>query len=244
VIHINTSGMAAMQARLARLGSSAPVVVAKALTQTAQDVRKHLQDTMKAVFDRPTPYTQNALYIKPASQSSLSARVWVKDPPRGQHYLLPQIKGGTRDHKKLEAVLRGSGALPTGWFAMPAKAAKFDAYGNMARSQITQIISQLRVARSGSRLRNMARGSGTERRQIAAQRSAGGRFFVIRPGQSTTQPGVYQREFAGRGITPVLIFTQRSPQYASIFDYAGRAQAIAPSRFAVHMRYWLQRSGV
>jgi hypothetical protein len=59
------------------------------------------------------------------------------------------------------------------------------------------------------------------RKQINAQRRAGGRFFVMPPGKRAA-PGVYQREFSGRTITPVVMFV-RSVQYRQRFDFDGVA---------------------
>jgi hypothetical protein len=59
-----------------------PFAVALALTRTAQDVKRAEQAEMRGVFDRPTPFTLNSLFTKPATKQSLEARVWVKDTER------------------------------------------------------------------------------------------------------------------------------------------------------------------
>jgi hypothetical protein len=71
-------------------------------------------------------------------------------------------------------------------------------------------------------------------KQIAAQRKAGGRFFVVPPG-GRIAPGVYQREFAGRGITPVLIFVKRTA-YTRRFDFDGIGQRFAAQRLPLEMK--------
>ena len=48
---------AAMERTLDAIGRQMPFVVAKALTNTAQDVQRALRDAMLRQFDRPTPYT-------------------------------------------------------------------------------------------------------------------------------------------------------------------------------------------
>ena len=52
------------------------------------------------MFDRPTRYTQNSLFLQPATKQKREARVWVKDTERPDHYLLPQINGGNRPLKR------------------------------------------------------------------------------------------------------------------------------------------------
>ena len=105
--------------------------------------------------------------------------------------------------KRAERVLQQTGYLPAGWVTVPGQGARLDASGNMSSGQLMQILSQLRAQTTAGYTRNMAHG----KRGIKAQERAGGRFFVIPPG-GKTQPGVYQREFMGRGITPVLIFVR------------------------------------
>jgi hypothetical protein len=59
--------------------SQLPFVVSKALNATAvmakAAVQKHFQD----VLDRPTPFTQNAVTIRYATKSNLTAFMLVKD---------------------------------------------------------------------------------------------------------------------------------------------------------------------
>jgi len=88
---------------------------------------------------------------------------------------------------------------------------------------VVQVLSQLRIQLVAGSNRNM---SGDARKQIAAQRKAGGRFFVVLPGQGKRQPGIYQRELIGRNITPVFIFV-RSANYKRRFDFDGLSRRVA-----------------
>lgn len=185
--------------------------LARALTKTGVRVKGAEVELMKESFDRPTPYTLKSLFLKPATKKTLAAHVWVKDDSYtgtgtpASRYVLPHIVGGKRSVKRFEKNLQYAGYLPPGWVTVPGQGARLDQYGNVSRGQIIQILSQLRIRLLAGYDRDMARG----RKGIAAQRRAGGRFFVIPPGGST-QPGVYQREFMGRNITPVMIFAQQS----------------------------------
>lgn len=216
--------------------------MATALTRTAVQVRDAVQAEMPRVLDRPTPYTLRQLRYVPARADRLAAAVGFNvvnvtdergstiafrelgpgETPAGK-YLTPQIEGGTRRLKRLEVALRAVGALPDGWLAVPGQGANLDAYGNVSRGQVVQVLSQLRIQLVAGSNRNM---SGDARKQIAAQRKAGGRFFVVNPGQGKLQPGIYQREFIGRNITPVFIFV-RSANYKRRFDFDGLSRRVA-----------------
>lgn len=206
--------------------------VAVALTKTAQLVKEAEVETLKKTLDRPTPYTLKSLYMERATKQKLQARVWFKDESTGSgipatKYLYPHVDGGARAPKRFEKALQAAGHLPNGWLAMPGQGANLDSYGNMSRGQIIQILSQLRVTLTAGYTRNMAFGQ----KSIAPQRKAGGRFFVIKPG-GRTQPGVYQREFFGRGITPVMIFAPESgTDYKARFPFAEVAEKTVSRHF-------------
>lgn len=172
---------------------------------TIFDARKAAQGEMRRAFDRPTAYALNSLYVVPATTSRLVAELDVKDD--AAYFMRPQTEGGARKPMKMiEQTLRAAGVLPAGWFVVPGQGAALDGYGNMLRGQSTQILSQLRVQLVGGFDRAMSRQA---RAQINAQRRAGGRFFVRRVGDGRG-PGVYQREFTGRNVTPVLMFVKRA----------------------------------
>lgn len=213
--------------------------IATALTRTAKVVQDEMRGELRATFDRPTPFTLNAMRMWPATADRLVARVGFRDDGTGgvnaNNYLLPNVEGGERRDKRLEAALRAISALPAGWRAVPGQGAVIDSYGNMSRGQIIQILSQLRVTLTSGFDRNM---STDARRQIAAQRRAGGRYFVIPVGnRSGTQPGVYQREFYGRGITPVMVFVSGA-RYQARWPFWANAQR----RAEAHITREVERS--
>ena len=221
-----------------RLASAA----ATALTYAAKDVQAEVKREMRLVFDRPTPYTMNSLFVRPATAQRLQAEVFFKDDRAGSgtpatKYLLPQVEGGQRRTKRLEVALRAAGRLPEGWFIVPGAGARLDAYGNFSRGQIIQVLSQLRIQLLAGTERNM---SFDARKAINAQRRAGGRFFVIKPG-SKVAPGVYQREFNGRNITPVFIFVRKAA-YRTRLDFYGVARRVTAERLPVHLSRAIQAS--
>lgn len=224
--------------------------LATALTRTAVQVRTEVLASMPRLLDRPTPYTLRQLRYVGATADRLAAAVGFGvasvtdqrgapigyrdlgpgETPAGK-YLQPQIEGGSRRLKRLEVALKAIGALPAGWFSVPGQGASIDAYGGVSRGQIVQVLSQLRVQLVAGSQRNLAAGA----RGIAAQRKAGGRFFVIRPGEGRGQPGIYQREFIGRNVTPVFIFV-KSVAYSKRFDFDRIAGGLAEQNLPVQIQ--------
>ena len=225
--------------------------VATALTRTALKVRDGVRAELPQVFDRPTPFTLNSLFVRAATAQRLQAEVGFKhDSPLGgtaaTKVLRANVDGGPRRLKRLEVALAAIGALPTGWLIVPGQGARLDAYGNVSRGQVVQVLSQLRITLVAGFSRNM---SFNARKQINAQRKAGGRFFVVAPGGKTA-PGIYQREFTGRTVTPVFIFV-KATAYRRRFDFdriaTDIAQREAPAEFdraiADHMARLAARAG-
>lgn len=225
--------------------------VATALTRTAVAARAAVAAEMGRVFDAPTPYTMRQLRYVPATAARPVAAVGFnvvaiqdvmgrvmefRDLGPGQtpagRYLTPQIEGGSRAPKRLEEALRAAGALPKGWFAVPGQGAGLDAFGNMRVGQVRQVLSQLRLQTLAGSSSNMREAG--DAGAIRAQRRAGGRFFVVPPG-GDTQPGVYQREFFGRNVTPVLIFV-RSVTYRRRFDFEGVVSRVARLQLPFQVR--------
>lgn len=208
--------------------------VATGLTRTAVEMKQAVQDELPRVFDRPTPYTLNSIFVRPARADRLQAETFFKDDRAGSgtpatKYLLPQVTGGQRSVKRFEKALQLAGAMPAGWYVVPGQGARLDAFGNISKGQIIQVLSQLRITLTAGFTRNLPQVRGNERKVIGALRRAGGRFFVIKPGEKRGTPGVYQREFAGRTVTPVFIFV-RSVGYRPRFDFDGIAGRVAAER--------------
>lgn len=209
-----------------------PFATAKALTGTAQLVKKALITEMSSAFDRPTPYTLRSLFLSPAKKTKLEARVWLKDDAGkgtpATKYLLPQIEGGGRRHKRFERALAAVGLLPQGMYVVPGEAAKMDAYGNMARGQVVQILSALKAAETyaGHSANRTARSAKRKGRKLAE-------YFVGNPGGGDGKPtGVWQRfGFAyGSAVKPVAIFT-RQPQYRVRYKFYDIAEHVVTTEF-------------
>jgi hypothetical protein len=199
-----------------------PYATALALTRTGQDVKADLEAEMKKVFDRPTPYTLGSLFLKPATKSNLSSMVylreWAGKGTPATKYMSPNIFAQDRNVKRFEAALQRIGVLPSNMYVVPGAGADLDAYGNMSRGQIVQILSYLSAfGEQGYRANMTAKGRA---RLLRGKRGSPGiAYFVAKPG-GRLRHGIYKRTgySGGSTITPVMIFV-RKPTYRSIYRF-------------------------
>lgn len=203
-----------------------------ALTRTAKRVEAAERHEMRDSFDQPTPFTMSGLFVRPATASDLSAEVKLKDfasksSTPAAKYLEAQIKGGARGQKRFERALEAIGALPPGYRVVPGEGAQLDAYGNMSRGQIVQILSYFRAFPEAGYKANMS-----DKRREALQRRQGFAYFVGRPGDRLPL-GVYQRvQFArGTAVRAVMIFV-RNVVYQKTFDFGYVATSTIEQHFA------------
>lgn len=222
--------------RLQGLGRQAPFVAAVSLTRAAQDGQAAIKPEMSKVFDRPTKYALNGTLVKPAKKDNLEARIWVKDQPFGKgtpadRFLLPQIYGGSRGQKGMERMLQRAGLMQSGWYAVPAAGAQLDGNGNVKRSQIVQILSQLKLQR-GAGFESRATGSARSNRTIARQ---GVTYFALAKKRRGLEPGIYlKRQFAqGAAVKPVFIFVS-TVQYRPRLRFFEVGEATVNAQFPRH----------
>lgn len=200
-----------------------PFALALALTRTAEAAKVGVQQEMRQVFDRPTPFTLDALRVQPATKSKPEAAVFFKD--RGGKGLTDaktryghQVFGGQRALKRMEARLRRIGLLGVSEEAVPGQAAKLDGYGNMSRGQIVQILSWFEAFGEAGFSANSTAATRAKRAKGTRSRR-GERFFLKRdrPGR-----GIYRAVRTGFGdvIQPVLMFVSRS-KYKPRLNFEG-----------------------
>lgn len=231
-----------IKAQIAEFGKQAQFAAARALTQTAKDVQGALYREMSQSFDRPTPYTLNSLYVKPATKQALAAEVLPKTDTSGSgspadKYLGPEIFGGDRKLKRLELRLQRVGLMKAGQYAVPGKGAQLDAYGNVSRGQITKILSQLgamldatsnaisqrTLGRLEKRKLLVSRGFGEKRRTVYSQ------YFVARSRKGGEPLGIYQ-VIGGGKVEPVLAFVAK-PTYKVRLPWDQVADKVVAQRF-------------
>lgn len=213
-----------------------PFVTAHALTKTAQDIKAAEIAEMTSVFDRPTRFTLNALYVKPATKTDLSAVVEFKEgfgSIPAWRYLGPQVEGGARAKKAHERRLERAGILRSDEFVVPGKGIKLDAFGNVPGGIIERILSQLGAAEQ----RAGYTANATARSLKRASRRNVGRYFVLRG--TAAADGVYHR-ISVREAVPVLMFV-KAPRYQKRFAFYEIGARVFDERFALRYREGFQR---
>jgi hypothetical protein len=230
-------------------GDQLPFALALALTRTAQAGKREVEAQMPSVIDRPTPYTMRGFRLDPASKDKLLAEVTFR-PAFGsgsdaRDYLSPLVFGGERKVKAFERSLQRVGLIPSGYAAVPGAAAKIDAYGNMQRGQIVQIVSYFQAFGEQGYSANM-----TAKRKAAmakGNKRTGKRgvvYFRGRPGSGRLPLGIWERTSfgaAGSAIKPVVIFVPL-PSYAARLDVGGIAERVMRDQFAAELDRAVQQA--
>jgi hypothetical protein len=203
-----------------------PFATVYAMTLTARDVRLAEISVMERVFDRPTPYTLNALRVVPATRQTLVASVAFKDfgGTPAKRFLNPEVHGGARSQKshekQLAPLMRGH------QYAVPGTSVERDAYGNVKGAEFRRIISQLKVSQDAT-----ANVSNSPRSKRKRKNNA---FFIPKKGGA-----VYQH--TGAGIKPVLVFV-KAPRYRKRFPFYETAAKVVADKFKVNFEVAFQRA--
>lgn len=220
--------------QLSNMPRQIPFALASALTASAQKVREAEKAEMQAVFDRPTRFTLNSLFVDRATKTRPMAIVYFKQPRSGgKHYLLPQVYGGVRPQKRFEKRLENAGLLPRGWVTRPGKGARLDSSGNMSRGQINQVLSVLQAQGDSY--------SNTTKRSAKRARKPRGFFASTQQGRAQARNGgqlplgVWERVGGGAQVRNILFFVP-SATYRKRF----RFHEVALRTHAAHFPALLQ----
>jgi len=193
-----------------------PFAIALAATRTGQVVKKTLLEELGKQVDRPTPQTLRSLFLKPATKSKPTARVWFKDDFNtgipADKYLQAQVFGGARRPKRLEIALRKRGLLGGDEWAIPSKDI-LNQFGNMPGALAVRILSGLGAAETSAGVTANASGSARSRKKGNARR-----YFIAKIAKTR---GVWERKQTafGSAIRPVVIFVKRAPNYRAAFPF-------------------------
>lgn len=239
-LRLTKKALAAIDKELRNQERKVRVGAAIALTKTAKRAEKAIYEEMARVFDRPTRYTMNSLYVKPAransntATDSLSASVKVKDAElKNQgvvpvNYLIHQIEGGKRQSKRFERALNRRKILPDNHVIVPGAAATLDQYGNISPAQIVQILSYFQAfAETGYRANSTEATRAKLKR--GTKRKRGRSYFVASKTNPRTKhlyPGIYMKEYSAFGAStprPVFMFV-REATYRKRLDFYGISQ--------------------
>ena len=222
-----------------------PLAFSRALSKTGYDVKDALYKEMQKVFDRPTPYALNSLYVKQARVNDLTAFIYPKDEGGGtpaKKFLYSEIEGGDRHVKRFERALQSRGILPNGMYVTPGLGANLDAYGNISLGQIRQILSYFGSAEMN--IGDKANMTDKKKAKLAkGTKSKQGFVYFVSYGKGTWSgrqhlpPGIYKRiGFSwGSAIKPIFLFVKK-PSYKSIFKFFEVGQKAAGETFAKNFR--------
>lgn len=233
MLSINITGLSAVKQALGQASSQVPFALAMAMNATVEQARIAVRKEMGQVFDKPTPWVLNSLRVKRATKAKPVAELAFKDKDSATNsrtMVFPHVEGGARAFKAMEARLLAAGLIPAGYNAVPGGAAKLDAYGNMNRGQITQLLNVLQTYREAGYNKADARTVARLAKGNAKKNQYGFTYWVNPVGGQKgkhLQPGVYQRVQTGFGssLKPVLIFVKRA-NYRSRLDFYGISQRV------------------
>ena len=194
-----------------------PFATARALTQTAKAAQTEYRSQASQIFDRPTAFTVNALYVRPAKKDDLRASVEVKDEHTiskgtpAEKFLAPEILGGGRRIKRFERRISRALGLPD-TYMVPGRGAQIDRFGNISRGQLVKIISAIGgLADVGANANAKGRNRGSRRKET---------YFVAHSKRDGEPLGIWQIVATGQ-IIPVLVFLKKAPSYSARFDFTG-----------------------
>lgn len=236
VIKIDTSEIVKLEKELRALEKKQlPFAISLAINRTAIKVKEAQEHEIKDVFDRPTQYIQRSVFVKPSTKKDLTAIVGIKDqatksvPP--SKILSAEVAGGERRLKRYEKALRAVGALPHGYVTVPGKGATLDAYGNISRGQIVQILSYFKAFPESGYKANSTDESRAKLKR-GTKRKLGISYFVGRPSDGKLPLGIWQRVHYGFGtrVSPILIFIP-STLYEPIYDFDFVSENIVEKEF-------------
>ncbi|MCC4600302.1 hypothetical protein [Xanthomonas melonis] len=203
-----------------------PFAIMQACNATAFEIRETWKRTAPRVFDRPSPLTINAALYTKATKQSPFAEIFLRDRASNgtspAKYLLAEVEGGTRRRKGLEVLLQAKGLMPAGQFAQMGRGASLDQFGNVRRSQVKAVLSQLQ-AQSPQQIAGRESSARSRKRQSSKNR--GGQYFAITKQRGRLKPGIYERVGTGFGsaVRSIFIFTE-SASYTPRYDIFGLAQ--------------------
>ena len=157
-IKARTSAFKQGMGKLAR--RQIPYASAKALTDTAWQIKTDEEKGLKEHLDRPTPFTQKGIGVKKATKSTLEARVFIRD--NRSKYLKWVVDGGTKH--------------PHGRYIAAPSQIRLNKYGNIAgkTKRIKSMLSNDDKFFSGQPRgvgKNTSRGTGIFRRIGKGKRS-------------------------------------------------------------------------
>ena len=231
---IRAENLEKVAAAVAQIGSAKlQVALANALNDVGFQAKRAMEQELRSVFDRPTPFITRSVKVFAATPAKLSVAIAPtldsrNAPSTGgavgvdpQDVLQAQEAGGRRRDKRSESVLRRAGILPAGFqTAIPATPypGSVDAYGNISRSFVVQLLSYLQAfGEHGQGYKANMLQKNRRRLEKGTAKKAGRRYFVslgrYRDATRHLAPGIWAASGPGGvDVRPVLMFV-KTPNY-------------------------------
>lgn len=189
----------------ARLSKQYEFAVASSLTAVVKQAQAAMPDAVEQDLDRPTRFTKQAFGISAARKDKLTASVFVKRLQA--EYLAFQVYGGTRTPAK--KALR-----------LPAEV-QLDAFGNMPKGLIKQLISRARINKRVTK---------TQSKRFGV--SQGLDLFYGDPGNGRP-PGIYKRIERGQRdqLVPIIVFPKQPAKYKRRFNFHAAARRVVVANY-------------
>lgn len=234
MISINLDGLPELKTALREFSTRRlNAAISTSLTRGAKEMSGQWQEQIDRRIDRPIARTKSATTFESATAASLQIRVLVKDRLAGTppaEYLAPQERAGNRNVKKFEAALQAGGAMPRGYVVVPGRGAQLDAYGNVSRSQIIAVITQLGSDYSPGYARVIPKTVGG---RLAAMARRGKSYIAVQPDEAKqlkVSAGIYERQ-SDNTMRAVFLF-KRTAIYRKVLDLEAHAIKNAPDVIA------------
>lgn len=225
MIKVEISGIKELQAQFKDFSQRRmSAALATGLTRAAKRISEDWQGQINSGIDRPVARTRSASMFRGATANSLEAQVKLKDQMAGLApavYLAPHEVAGSRLVKKFERSLIASGAMPRGYITVPGKHALLDSYGNVSRSLIIAVISQLGKDFSPGYQQVISKNAS---KRLASQAKRGKRYIVVKPTATRVSPGIYERMSDG-SLKAVFLY-RRDVTYAKRLSLVERGQQV------------------
>jgi hypothetical protein len=186
-----------------------PFATSLALNRTAELSLAALRTQLQVVFDRPTPYTLNSLFVQKSTKSKLT--VIVGHRPKASSPLLAEIEGGDRRLKSTEK--------PTESVLIPSRYAKLDGYGNLPSATVKLLRLAIEQGTSGSGTRTFVYLPKGNPRGLAPgvyQRTDRGLMPVV----FLHDKASYTKRYDLEGIVHRVFDAEFGKQFTAAMDYA------------------------
>lgn len=196
-----------------------PAATKWAINNTAVLVKEAEEREIRNVFNNPTRFTQNSLWIQWARPGKLEAIVKIKDHAvkgtAASKYLAPEIEGGPRRHKGFEKLLISKGMMPANMYAVPSRTVKRDSYGNVSKGLIQKILSGLQAQRD------------VHQRARKGSRTSGGYFAGI----IGNVHGIWDVKALHDGGPALLFIYTNTPNYTKRLNFQAVAARVISRSF-------------